>query len=122
MDPNVTSIKQRFDEVTNDHHYQLLANNTKVYGVWDDHDYGLDNGGKHMPYKHLMRDMYLDFVNEPHDSVRRTRKGGIYESYFLDPEKKIKMILLDNRWDLDELDKFDFVDLAKISLIMKRKP
>ena len=54
--------------------------------------------------------------------MRRTRKGGIYESYFLDPEKKIKMILLDNRWDLDELDKFDFVYLAKISLIMKRKP
>ena len=104
-DPDVASVKGKFDEVTDDHYYQLVANRTKVYGVWDDHDYGLDNGGKSMPGKDIMRKLYLDFLKEPEDSPRRTRNGGIYESYYLDEEKKVKMILLDNRWSLDEKDK-----------------
>lgn len=103
FEPNLTKIQESFDMVTHDHYYQLVANHTKVYGVWDDHDYGLDNGGKSMEAKEPMRKLYLDFLKEPEDSPRRTRKGGIYESYFLDKEEKVKLILLDNRWALDEL-------------------
>jgi alkaline phosphatase D len=79
----------------------LVRNTTKVYGIWDDHDYGLDNGGKSMPAKHLMRQLYLEFLDERKDSPRWNR-SGIYESYYLDADKKIKLILLDNRWSLDE--------------------
>lgn len=104
-EPNLSKVQESFDKVTNDHYYQLVSNHTKVYGIWDDHDYGLDNGGKTFQGKHVFRKLYLDFLKEPQDSPRRTRAGGIYESYFLDKEKKIKLILLDNRWALDELEK-----------------
>ena len=68
----------------------------------DDHDYGLDNGDKTMPIKDVIRKRFLDFLGEPEDSVRRSREGGICESYFLDPEKKVKLILLDNRYSSEQ--------------------
>ena len=44
---------------------------TRVIGVWDDHDYGVDNGGMDFSLKHDVREMYLDFIEEPKDSSRR---------------------------------------------------
>jgi hypothetical protein len=46
--------------------------------------------------------MFLDAMDEPKDSKRRSQDGGMYTSFFLDSEKKIKMILLDNRYQNDE--------------------
>lgn len=102
IEPDVKQIQKKFDEVTNHADYKALARTTKIYGVWDDHDYGIDDGGKDNPIKELMRGLYLDFLDEPRDSVRRTRPDGIYGAYYLDPERKVKLILLDNRFSKDE--------------------
>lgn len=37
----------------------------KIIGVWDDHDYGLNNGNKYFKRKELVRDIFLDFLDEP---------------------------------------------------------
>ena len=42
----------------------MIKLGTKIIGVWDDHDYGLNNGDKNFPLKHEVRDVFLDFVNE----------------------------------------------------------
>lgn len=103
-EPDEELIKSAFDYVENDHHYQKVANSTKVLGVWDDHDYGLDNGDKRLVIKDVMRKRFLDFLKEPEDSVRRTQPGGIYASYYLDAGRKVKLILLDNRYSRDPHD------------------
>ena len=103
LEENVETIEANFADAKSNSDYQKLLKNTKrVYGTWDDHDYGLDNAGKDNPRKDLMRKLFLDFLDEPADSIRRSRKDGIYQSYFLDREKKIKLILLDNRYSKDE--------------------
>jgi alkaline phosphatase D len=43
----------------------------KVIGVWDDNDYGKNNGGSTFTAKDQNRKLYLDFVDEPNDSQRR---------------------------------------------------
>jgi alkaline phosphatase D len=43
-----------------------------VIGVWDDHDYGSNNADKYFEYKDLTRELYLDILDEPKDSLRRT--------------------------------------------------
>ena len=43
---------------------------TKIFGIWDDHDYGLDDGGAEFMHKDVMRELYLDFIGEPRDSPR----------------------------------------------------
>ena len=42
-----------------------MLKNTKVVGVWDDHDYGLNDGDKTFTKRDLVRDVFLDFVDEP---------------------------------------------------------
>lgn len=72
-----------------------------VIGTWDDHDFGKNDGDKHFEKKDYFRKLYLDFLDEPEDSIRRTRKDGLYESYYIGEEKKVKAILLDVRYNRD---------------------
>jgi hypothetical protein len=63
-----------------------------------------------------MRDVFLDFVDEPKESPRRTREG-IYESYEIisgnifeiklesKGNLRIKLVLLDVRFNRDEINK-----------------
>lgn len=52
--------------------YSTLLSKAKVVGVWDDHDFGTNDGGKHFPFKNQNREIWLDFIGEPNDTDRRT--------------------------------------------------
>ncbi len=52
--------------------------------------------------KHKVRELYLDFLDEPKNSPRRTNPNGIYESYYVGESKRVKIILLDVRFSKDE--------------------
>lgn len=43
----------------------------RIIGVWDDHDYGKNDGDKHFPFKNRSRKAFLDFIGEPLDTERR---------------------------------------------------
>lgn len=102
--PNtIEEAKRRFDRNYNDPHYSKLRKNTKVYGIWDDHDSGINDSDKTNPQKEEIRQLFLDYMEEPQISVRRRRAGGMYESYYLDEGGLIKLILLDVRYDRDSL-------------------
>lgn len=66
-------------------------------GIWDDHDYATNNANGHWRYKDRSQKLFLDFMEEPHNSPRRKQKG-IYTSYTFG---KTKLILLDNRYFMD---------------------
>ena len=66
--------------------------------VWDDHDYGENDAGLEYPQKAESQQIFLDFLNEPGDSVRR-KSPGIYDSIILGPDgKRVQFILLDTRY------------------------
>ena len=54
---------------------QLLSDNIIVDGVYDDHDYGGNDAGKHFASRAQSQQLFLDFIGVPGDSPRRTRKG-----------------------------------------------
>ena len=74
----------------------------RIYGIWDDHDSGINDSGKTNPVKEMARQLFLNYMDEPSDSRRRSQEGGMYVSYYIDAGKKIKLILLDTRYDNDE--------------------
>ncbi|KAL0545301.1 hypothetical protein IC582_015179 [Cucumis melo] len=83
--------------------YSWLRQRTKVIGVWDDHDYGLNDAGKEFTEKVTNQKLLLDFLDEPLDSPRR-KQHGVYASYMFGPiGKQIKVILLDTRYHRDPL-------------------
>ena len=83
--------------------YSKLLQNSKVIGVWDDHDYGTYDGGRHFKFRERNRDLWLDFIGEPSDTERRLQKGTpIHQDYFVTKgDVTVHVILLDNRYDSD---------------------
>ena len=47
--------------------------------IWDDHDYGLNDGGKNYAFKKQAKELFLDFWDIPLDDVRRLRQGLYYD-------------------------------------------
>jgi alkaline phosphatase D len=77
--------------------YQKLLATCPVEGLWDDHDYGLNDSGFKHPRKKESQKLFLDFLDEPADSPRRTHEG-IYHARTYGPDgKKVCVILLDVR-------------------------
>jgi alkaline phosphatase D len=78
--------------------YNKLRDRVSHLAVWDDHDYGLNDGGGDFPHKAVSKDLFLDFWKVPPSDVRRTREG-IYDSQIIGPPgMRVQIILLDMRW------------------------
>lgn len=66
--------------------------------TWDNHDYGKHDGGAKFELKDLTKKYFLDFFDEPKDSIRR-KTPGIYEAkIFGPPGKRLQVIMLDTRY------------------------
>ncbi|MEZ4883661.1 MAG: alkaline phosphatase D family protein [Chitinophagales bacterium] len=88
--------------------YQKLMKSTAIVGIWDDHDYGLNNGGKDFDAKNQNKELMLDFLGVPTNAAVRSREG-VYQSYTLgNAGKQVKIILLDSRYFRDDPNKLLF--------------
>jgi alkaline phosphatase D len=78
--------------------YQKLCETVPHLAIWDDHDYGSNDGGADFAHKAVSKALFLDFWKAAATDVRRTREG-IYESRVIGPPgKRVQVILLDVRW------------------------
>jgi alkaline phosphatase D len=77
--------------------FQELRKKSKVVATWDDHDYGVNDGGFEYPMKEESAAVFLDFWQVPAGHPRRSH-DGIYGSYYYgSPGKRVQVILPDNR-------------------------
>ena len=83
--------------------YEEFFQTVPVIGTWDDHDYGINDGGKEFSAKAESRDLMLDFMDVPADREIRQREGA-YDAYTFGNEgQQVKVMLLDTRYFRDEL-------------------
>ena len=57
-------MRKRFQDTKNEKGYDLMEQTIKIIGVWDDHDYGINDGDRTFPNKNQSREVYLDFIGE----------------------------------------------------------
>ena len=76
---------------------------TDIFAIWDDHDYGKNDGGSDYKYKKLAENLFLDFWNVPINDVRRSREGIYFSENKVFFNKKYKLIFLDTRYFRSEL-------------------
>ena len=94
-------MKSTYEMQFNRADYARFRGLVPIIGVWDDHDYGENNSGKWYPKKRESQQLFLDFLEEPENSPRRSREG-IFASHTFGPEgRQLKFILLDNRYFAD---------------------
>lgn len=98
-------LKKKYDQQKSHPDYQRLLQNTQVIGMWDDHDYGTNDGGKYYAKKKESKELLLDFLDVPANN--RVRKHeGVYNTYsYGQNPNKVKVILLDSRYFRDTLDR-----------------
>jgi alkaline phosphatase D len=94
---NMKKLQKKYDKLGAKPEFQRLKQTSNVIATWDDHDYGIDDGGAEYPMKAESKEVFLNFWGEPQDSERRTREGIYTSYYFGEGEKRLQVILLDNR-------------------------
>lgn len=78
--------------------------------IWDDHDYGLGDGGADFGDKHSSKAAFLHFWQVPEADPRRRRDGLYHSQLFGPPGQRVQVILLDTRWFRSRLKRTDARD------------
>ena len=77
--------------------FARLRQTTPLFATWDDHDYGINDGGAGYVGAAAAQQEFCDFFQVPATSPRRTTPG-VYDCVTLGPVgKRVQLILLDTR-------------------------
>jgi len=99
-------LKAKYSLLSKVSGFKALREACPMMAVWDDHDYGVNDGGASYPQREASRKILLDFFGEPQSSLRRTQSGGIFTSRIFGPDgRRIQVILLDTRYERSALKK-----------------
>lgn len=78
--------------------FARLRDRVAHLAIWDDHDYGLNDGGAEFAHKEASKQAFLRFWGAPADDPRRSRPG-LYQAIQTGPAgRRLQIILLDTRW------------------------
>ena len=90
--------------------FKRLKETNEIFSIWDDHDYGKNDGGKEFENKKEAKKLFLKFWEIPPDDKRRNREGlyfskkrnteiGIIQFIFLDTRYfRSALKLTDKKW------------------------
>jgi len=78
--------------------FRALRAMCPVIGVWDDHDYGVNDGGADYPAKEMAEEEFHRFFRTPDDAPSRKRPGTYDVRYFGEGDRRLQVILLDTRY------------------------
>ncbi|MGD1891958.1 MAG: alkaline phosphatase D family protein [Cyclobacteriaceae bacterium] len=107
---NMDAMREEYERQLQQPEYQRVITQVPVVGIWDDHDYGINDGGKNFAQKAPSRDLMLEFLNVDKNLPVWNREGG-YQAYTFGPaEQQVKVILLDTRYFRDTLVKSNTED------------
>jgi alkaline phosphatase D len=77
---------------------QRLRASVPHFAIWDDHDYGVNDGGAEFAHKQDTKQAFLEHWKVPAGDRRRSR-DGIYDSQMYGPPgQRVQVIGLDARW------------------------
>lgn len=98
---DMSVLETKFNQQKSRKSYQDLIATVPVTGIWDDHDFGKNDGGKNWKMKDESKELLMDFLEVP-DTAQVRQRPGIYRSKTYGPVgKQVKLILLDTRYFRD---------------------
>jgi alkaline phosphatase D len=94
---NMDTLENKYKRWQAQPYFNVLTRTTKIYAIWDDHDYGRNDAGKYYPYKKQSKEIFLKYFKEPAESERRKHEGIYHTEYVRCGNKTVQIILLDVR-------------------------
>ena len=98
------NLKNAYSKLNKNKYFYKLRRNSIILPIWDDHDFGKNDGSKNWIYKDQSKKIFLDFFNVNSNDKRRVREG-VYFSYNFGSRIKVKVLGLDTRYFKDEFKK-----------------
>ncbi|MDG1897120.1 MAG: alkaline phosphatase D family protein [Fuerstiella sp.] len=91
-------LKAKYEKLGADAGFQRLRAACPTLATWDDHDFGVNDGGADYPKRKQSEQIFEDFwLNETHVGARA--HPGVYDSHVFGPAgKRVQVILLDTRF------------------------
>jgi phosphodiesterase/alkaline phosphatase D-like protein len=91
-------MRAKYDALKESRFFRELRKQAVILATWDDHDFGLNDGGAEYAKRKEAQAEFLRWLDEPADSPRRQREG-VYDARIFGPEgKRVQVILLDTRY------------------------
>ena len=78
--------------------FKKLKETNEIFSIWDDHDYGKNDGGKEFENKKEAKELFLKFWDIPADDERRNREGLYFSKKRNTEIGVIQFIFLDTRY------------------------
>jgi alkaline phosphatase D len=102
-DRALPDLRDAYTKMAESREFRQLVSSVPTQAIWDDHDFGINDGGGDFPHKGLAQRMFNSFWNVPvNDALRR--RAGIYRAFTAGPAgKRVQVILLDTRTFRDPL-------------------
>lgn len=95
---DIDVMRAKYDQLARNEDFNKLRSMCPVMATWDDHDFGVNDGGAGYAQRDASQAAFLDFWRVASESPRRTRRG-VYESKRFGPVgKQLQVIMLDARY------------------------
>lgn len=98
---NIEHLKQCHNALAAKPAFQQLRAETTIMATWDDHEFGLNNAGKHYPLKQQSKAFFRQFWHLE-DHVPPDQEGVYYSRTFGTGDRSVQVIMLDTRYNRDD--------------------
>jgi alkaline phosphatase D len=102
---NFEAIEKHYRRQLENQEYRRLTESTKILATWDDHDYGMNDGGVAFSAKAKSQEAFLNFLKVGQSDSRRIQEGVYYSEQLQTEGHTIEVILLDTRYFRSDLTK-----------------
>ncbi|HZH26523.1 MAG TPA: alkaline phosphatase D family protein [Azospirillaceae bacterium] len=98
LTPRLGKLRRAYTDAARVDGIRRMREAAEIMAVWDDHDFGLNDGGADHPFRAEAKALFMDFWRLAADDPRRGR-DGLYHARIFGPEgARVQVILLDTRW------------------------
>ncbi|MDP3311799.1 alkaline phosphatase D family protein [Lutibacter sp.] len=91
-------LQKNYDVQLANEDYKHFSSEVDILGTWDDHDYGLNDGGEEYEFKKESQQLFLNFLKVKKEDPRRLKEGVYFSKNYIINEHSIKVIILDTRY------------------------
>ena len=101
--PDQAELRAAYEDQFSDPNFSALLAAVPVLATWDDHDFGMNDGGAAHPYRSVAESIFDEFWQVDPESAAGARVG-VHDAMVLGPEgRRVQIILLDTRSFRSEL-------------------
>jgi alkaline phosphatase D len=94
----IASVRESYAKAADVAGFMKVKLSVPHLAVWDDHDFGPNDGGAEFAGKRESQAVFLDFWAVPENDPRRSREGLYHAQTFGPPGRRVQVILLDTRY------------------------